>query len=114
MYAIRSYYEVDGADHSKYLWGNAAYALGARLTDAFAKYHWCAAIRGVEGGDRLGQARPRRADDARHRVMRAELRRGAHDRQNQVERFVGRSRTSFSLSTGSMSYVTLIASYNFV
>lgn len=41
---------VDGTDHSKYLWGNAAYALGARLTDAFAKYHWCAAIRGVEGG----------------------------------------------------------------
>lgn len=42
--------EVDGTDHHKYLWGNAAYALGARLTDAFAKYHWCAAIRGVEGG----------------------------------------------------------------
>lgn len=42
--------EVDGTDHSKYLWGNAAYALGTRLTDAFAKYHWCAAIRGVEGG----------------------------------------------------------------
>lgn len=41
---------VDGADHSKYLWGNAAYALGARLTDAFAKFGWCAAIRGVEGG----------------------------------------------------------------
>ena len=42
--------EVDGTDSSKYLWGNAAYALGTRLTDAFAKYHWCAAIRGVEGG----------------------------------------------------------------
>ncbi len=42
--------EVDGTDHSKYLWGNAAYALGTRLTDAFAKYHWTAAIRGVEGG----------------------------------------------------------------
>jgi type VI secretion system protein ImpC len=42
--------DVDGTDHSKYLWGNAAYALGTRLTDAFAKYHWCAAIRGVEGG----------------------------------------------------------------
>jgi len=42
--------EVDGSDHGKYLWGNAAYALGAKLTDAFAKYHWCAAIRGVEGG----------------------------------------------------------------
>ncbi len=42
--------EVDGTDSSKYLWGNAAFALGAKLTDAFAKYHWCAAIRGVEGG----------------------------------------------------------------
>jgi type VI secretion system protein ImpC len=42
--------DVDGSDHSKYLWSNAAYALGARLTDAFAKYGWCAAIRGVEGG----------------------------------------------------------------
>jgi type VI secretion system protein ImpC len=41
---------VDGTDHSKYLWGNAAYALGARLTNAFARYGWCAAIRGVEGG----------------------------------------------------------------
>jgi type VI secretion system protein ImpC len=42
--------KVDGTDHSKYLWGNAAYALGTRLTDAFAKYSWCASIRGVEGG----------------------------------------------------------------
>ncbi len=42
--------EVTGKAHDKYLWGNAAYALGARLTDAFAKYHWTAAIRGVEGG----------------------------------------------------------------
>ena len=42
--------EVDGADHSKYLWSNAAYALGARLTDAYAKFGWCAAIRGVENG----------------------------------------------------------------
>ncbi len=41
---------VDGTDHSKYLWGNAAFALGARLTTAFAQYGWCAAIRGVEGG----------------------------------------------------------------
>lgn len=42
--------DVEGTVHNKYLWGNAAYALGTRLTDAFAKYHWCAAIRGVEGG----------------------------------------------------------------
>ena len=41
---------VDGKDHSKYLWGNAAYALAARLTQSFAKYGWTAAIRGVEGG----------------------------------------------------------------
>jgi type VI secretion system protein ImpC len=45
--------DVDGKDHSKYCWGNAAYAFGARLTDAFAKYGWCAAIRGVEGGGRV-------------------------------------------------------------
>ena len=42
--------DVDGKDHSKYLWGNAAYAMATRLTDAFSRYGWCAAIRGVEGG----------------------------------------------------------------
>jgi type VI secretion system protein ImpC len=42
--------DVSGTEHGKYLWGNAAYALGTRLTDAFARYSWCAAIRGVEGG----------------------------------------------------------------
>jgi type VI secretion system protein ImpC len=41
---------VDGTDHSKYLWGNAAYGLAARLTNSFARYGWCAAIRGVENG----------------------------------------------------------------
>jgi len=41
---------VGGTDHSKYLWGNAAYALASRMTKAFAQYGWCAAIRGVEGG----------------------------------------------------------------
>lgn len=42
--------DVDGRDHKKYLWGNAAYSLGSCLTTAFSKYQWCAAIRGVEGG----------------------------------------------------------------
>ena len=42
--------DVSGKDHDKYLWGNAAYALGARITNAFALYGWCTAIRGVEGG----------------------------------------------------------------
>ena len=38
--------DVDGRDASKYLWGNAAYALAARITNAFAQYAWCVAIRG--------------------------------------------------------------------
>lgn len=42
--------DVDGTDHAKYLWCNAAWAFGARLTAAFADFGWCAAIRGVEGG----------------------------------------------------------------
>lgn len=42
--------DVDGKDHKKYLWGNAAYSFGTRLTEAFAMYNWCVAIRGVEGG----------------------------------------------------------------
>jgi type VI secretion system protein ImpC len=41
---------VDGTEHNKYLWGNAAYAMGTRLTSAFANYGWCTTIRGVEGG----------------------------------------------------------------
>jgi type VI secretion system protein ImpC len=45
--------DTDGRDHSKYLWGNAAYALGQRITNAFALYGWCAAIRGVEGGGKV-------------------------------------------------------------
>lgn len=41
---------VDGTEHKKYLWGNAAYSFGTRLTEASAKYYWTVAIRGVEGG----------------------------------------------------------------
>ncbi len=41
---------VDGRDHSKYLWGNAAYALAARMTQSHAKFGWAASIRGVENG----------------------------------------------------------------
>jgi len=42
--------DVDGRDHKKYLWSNAAYAMGVRLTEAFSMHGWCVAIRGVEGG----------------------------------------------------------------
>jgi type VI secretion system protein ImpC len=38
-------------DH--YTWSNAAYVYGTKLTDAFAKYGWCVAIRGAEGGGKV-------------------------------------------------------------
>jgi type VI secretion system protein ImpC len=45
--------DVDGRDHSKYLWANAAYAFATRLTEAFAQHGWCAAIRGLENGGKV-------------------------------------------------------------
>jgi type VI secretion system protein ImpC len=42
--------DVDGRDHKKYLWTNAAYSMATRLTEAFSMHGWCVAIRGVEGG----------------------------------------------------------------
>jgi type VI secretion system protein ImpC len=45
--------DTDGRDHGKYLWGNAAYALGQRIANAFSLYGWTAAIRGVEGGGKV-------------------------------------------------------------
>jgi type VI secretion system protein ImpC len=44
---------VDGKDHDKYLWMNAAWAYAARITDAVAKYGWMARTRGVEGGGKV-------------------------------------------------------------
>src|SRR5450755_1371537 len=41
---------VDGTDHSKYLWMNAAYSLGTRMTNSFSQFGMCVAMRGVEGG----------------------------------------------------------------
>jgi type VI secretion system protein ImpC len=41
--------DLDG-DRKMYCWGNAAYALAERMTNAYALYKWTAAIRGVEGG----------------------------------------------------------------
>ncbi|MFC0206662.1 type VI secretion system contractile sheath large subunit [Novosphingobium soli] len=40
-------------DHDDYCWMNASYALAARMTDAFAQYGWCTAIRGAEGGGKV-------------------------------------------------------------
>ena len=49
--------DASGADrkmpHDQYCWMNAAYVMGARLTDAFARSGFCVAIRGAEGGGRV-------------------------------------------------------------
>ncbi|MDA8050403.1 MAG: type VI secretion system contractile sheath large subunit [Rhodospirillales bacterium] len=50
-------YDAAGAarplGHHQYCWMNAAYVMGTRLTDAFAKYGFCVAIRGAEGGGKV-------------------------------------------------------------
>jgi type VI secretion system protein ImpC len=42
-------------DHNHFCWMNAAYALGARLTEAFAEYGFCTRIRGLDSGGRVSQ-----------------------------------------------------------
>ena len=45
------HYTEDVADgDASFLWGNAAFAFTARVTDSFAKYRWCANIIGPQGG----------------------------------------------------------------
>ncbi len=39
--------------HDSYCWMNAAYVMGTKLTDAFAKSGWCTAIRGAENGGKV-------------------------------------------------------------
>lgn len=41
------------ASGDKFCWMNAAYVKAVRLTEAFAEYGWCTAIRGAEGGGRV-------------------------------------------------------------
>ncbi len=40
-------------DHKDYCWMNAAYAMGTRMTQAFAESGFCVAIRGAEGGGKV-------------------------------------------------------------
>jgi type VI secretion system protein ImpC len=42
--------DTEGSDHSKYLWSNSAYAMGAKITNSFKQFGWCSQIRGVESG----------------------------------------------------------------
>lgn len=42
--------ETEGADHSKFTWANAAYAMATNITRSFKMYGWCSRIRGIESG----------------------------------------------------------------
>ncbi len=44
---------VESLKHEHYCWMNAAYVLGTRLTDSFAKTGWCTSIRGAENGGKV-------------------------------------------------------------
>jgi type VI secretion system protein ImpC len=42
--------DTGSADHSKYAWSNAAYAMAVNINRSFKTYGWCSRIRGVESG----------------------------------------------------------------
>jgi len=42
--------DTGSADHSRYTWANAAYAMAVNINRSFKLYGWCSRIRGVESG----------------------------------------------------------------
>jgi type VI secretion system protein ImpC len=42
--------DTGSADHSKYAWSNAAYAMAVNINRSFKQYGWCSRIRGIESG----------------------------------------------------------------
>lgn len=46
---------IDGNNDDLFCWGNPAYALANRITNAYSLYGWTAAIRGVEGGGKVDE-----------------------------------------------------------
>ena len=42
--------DTAGAQHDKYAWSNAAYAMATNITRSFKEYGWCSRIRGIESG----------------------------------------------------------------
>lgn len=42
--------DTHSADHSRYAWANAAYAMATNINRSFKLYGWCSRIRGVESG----------------------------------------------------------------
>jgi len=45
--------DVKGADHEKYLWGNASWAFAANMIRAHMQDGWCVQIRGPQSGGRV-------------------------------------------------------------
>ncbi len=42
--------DTGAADHNKYTWANAAYAMATNINRSFKMYGWCSRIRGIESG----------------------------------------------------------------
>jgi len=42
--------DTGAADHNKYTWANAAYAMAVNINRSFKEYGWCSRIRGIESG----------------------------------------------------------------
>ncbi len=42
--------DTGSADHSRYTWANASYAMAVNINRSFKLYGWCSRIRGVESG----------------------------------------------------------------
>lgn len=42
--------DTGSADHNKYTWANAAYAMATNINRSFKMYGWCSRIRGIESG----------------------------------------------------------------
>jgi type VI secretion system protein ImpC len=44
---------VTGADHNKYLWGNASFSFAANMVRSYIENGWCVQIRGPESGGKV-------------------------------------------------------------
>jgi type VI secretion system protein ImpC len=42
--------DTGAADHSRYTWANAAYAMATNINRSFKEFGWCSRIRGIESG----------------------------------------------------------------
>ena len=42
--------DTAGADGSKFVWANSAYAMATNITRSFKEYGWCSRIRGIQSG----------------------------------------------------------------